>query len=43
MSMRGYLPHYKISDEELAWLIERVEILQTLVREVCETRLNAAD
>jgi len=23
------------------WLIERVEILQKLVREVCEERLNA--
>lgn len=36
-----YSPHYKITDEELAWLIERVEVLQTLVREVCEARLNA--
>ena len=36
-----YSPHYKISDEELAWLIERVEILQNLVREVCEARLSA--
>lgn len=34
-----YSPHYKISDEELAWLVERVTILQTLVREVCEARL----
>lgn len=34
-----YSPHYKITDEELAWLVERVTILQTLVREVCEARL----
>lgn len=35
-----YSPHYKISDEDLAWLIERVEILQQLVRETCSSRLN---
>ncbi|QDZ08131.1 HEPN domain-containing protein [Sphingomonas panacisoli] len=35
-----YSPHYKISDEELAWLIDRVGILQDLVRGVCEERLN---
>lgn len=34
-----YSPHYKITDEELAWLVERVTILQTLVCEVCEARL----
>lgn len=34
-----YSPHYKITDEELTWLVERVTILQTLVREVCEARL----
>jgi len=34
-----YSPHYKITDEELAWLGERVTILQTLVRQVCEARL----
>lgn len=38
-----YSPHYKISDEELAWLIERVGVLQDLVRETCEARLGAAE
>jgi uncharacterized protein len=31
-----YSPHYKITPEELDWLAERVELLQTTVREVCE-------
>lgn len=35
-----YSPHYKISDEELAWLGERVAILQDLVRHVCKHRLE---
>ncbi len=35
-----YSPHYKISDEELGWLIERVAILEALVREVCDERLR---
>ena len=34
-----YSPHYKISDEELTWLGERVAVLQDLVRRVCEERL----
>jgi len=34
-----YSPHYKVSDEELNWLGERVAILQDLVRRVCEERL----
>lgn len=34
-----YSPHYKISAEELAWLGERVTVLQGLVRQVCEERL----
>lgn len=34
-----YSPHYKISDEELTWLGERVAILHDLVRRVCEERL----
>lgn len=34
-----YSPHYKISDEELTWLGERVAVLQKLVRRVCEERL----
>lgn len=35
-----YSPHYKISAEELAWLGERVTILQGLVRDVCTRRLG---
>jgi predicted nucleotidyltransferase/HEPN domain-containing protein len=38
-----YSPHYKVSDEELTWLGERVAILQDLVRKVCERRLAAED
>jgi uncharacterized protein len=34
-----YSPHYAISDAELAWIAERVAVLQTLVRTVCERRL----
>lgn len=34
-----YSPHYKITYEELAWLSERVEVLQALVTAVCEQRL----
>lgn len=36
-----YSPHYEISDEELRWLAERVANLQTLVKAVCERRLDA--
>jgi predicted nucleotidyltransferase/HEPN domain-containing protein len=36
-----YSPHYKITDEELAWLGERVAVLQGLVRDACEMRLAA--
>lgn len=35
-----YSPHYKISDEELTWLGERVAILQDLVGDVCRRRLS---
>ena len=34
-----YSPHYAITDEELAWLGERVTILLTLVDEVCRSHL----
>lgn len=34
-----YSPHYKISDEELDWLLDRVGVLGDLVRTVCETAL----
>jgi len=34
-----YSPHYRISAEELAWLSERIQVLEGLVRQVCEARL----
>ena len=34
-----YSPHYAISDEQLAWLGERIAVLKDLVREVSERRL----
>jgi len=34
-----YSPHYKITPQELEWLAERIELLQKLVKEVCEQRL----
>ncbi len=34
-----YSRHYRISDEQLAWLSARVEHLQGIVRELCEQRL----
>jgi uncharacterized protein len=38
-----YSPHYKISDEELRWLAERVAVLQQLVERVCRERLATKD
>ncbi|WP_454758526.1 HEPN domain-containing protein [Caulobacter segnis] len=35
-----YSPHYKITTEELTWIQERVELLQALVKELCEARLQ---
>jgi predicted nucleotidyltransferase/HEPN domain-containing protein len=34
-----YSPHYEITPQELEWLGERIELLQNLVREICEERL----
>ncbi len=34
-----YSRHYQISDEELAYLVERVELLRQIVAEACEARL----
>jgi predicted nucleotidyltransferase/HEPN domain-containing protein len=36
-----YSPHYKISERELAWLTERVALLQRLVEQTCRERLDA--
>lgn len=34
-----YSPHYKITAEELEWLAERIELLRSQVREICERQL----
>jgi hypothetical protein len=34
-----YSRHYRISDEQLGWLSSRVELLETIVRELCEARI----
>lgn len=34
-----YSRHYRITDEQLAWLSGRVEHLQAIVRQVCEERI----
>ncbi|MGY4398800.1 putative nucleotidyltransferase/HEPN domain-containing protein [Sphingomonas sp. UYAg733] len=34
-----YSPHYKITPEELEWIGERIDVLQSLVREICQERL----
>lgn len=34
-----YSPEYAISPEELAWISERVDVLQELVRQICEQSL----
>jgi predicted nucleotidyltransferase/HEPN domain-containing protein len=38
-----YSPHYKITPEELEWLIERVGVLQETVRGICLERLSGAE
>jgi hypothetical protein len=35
-----YSPHYKISTEELDWLVERVGVLRGLVEQVCSKHLS---
>jgi predicted nucleotidyltransferase/HEPN domain-containing protein len=37
-----YSKHYKISADELAWLVERVAVLQEAVRQICAEHLAAA-
>ena len=34
-----YSRHYRISDEQLEWLSSRVELLQSIVRDLCEARI----
>ena len=36
-----YATEYTVTDEELAWLTERVKLLQEAVATVCQERLNA--
>ncbi|MGZ8284166.1 MAG: HEPN domain-containing protein [Allosphingosinicella sp.] len=38
-----YSPHYRISEKELTWLIERVSLLRELVEGVCRDHLGADD
>lgn len=35
-----YSPHYEITTEELAWVTERIRMLQSLVKAICEQRLG---
>lgn len=35
-----YSRHYKVTDEELTWMGERIELLQARVVAICEARLN---
>jgi len=35
-----YSPHYKIDDDELDWLMERIVDLQALTKAICEERLS---
>ncbi len=36
-----YSPEYRLTDEEIGWIAEHVALLETLVRQVCERRLDA--
>ncbi|SEP51182.1 Predicted nucleotidyltransferase [Methylobacterium sp. ap11] len=38
-----YSPHYEITDEELAWLVERVSTLQKTIAAICTERLAGSD
>ena len=35
-----YSPHYQISTEELAWLVEQIEELGRVVHTICTERLT---
>jgi predicted nucleotidyltransferase/HEPN domain-containing protein len=35
-----YSPHYEISEEELRWLVERIQVLQGLVEQICREALT---
>lgn len=36
-----YSRHYKVTDQELAWMIERIELLRVIVAAACQERLDA--
>ena len=36
-----YSRQYRISDDELAWLSDRIQLLQSLVKQACEDRIQA--
>lgn len=36
-----YSEHYQVSEEELLWLAERVELLQTMTHELCTNKMNS--
>jgi HEPN domain-containing protein len=38
-----YSPHYKITPQELEWIGERIELLQTLVKGACERHIAALE
>ena len=38
-----YSPHYKITPQELEWIGERIELLQTLVKDACEQHIAALE
>jgi uncharacterized protein len=38
-----YSPHYEITPEELAWLVERVSTLQKTIAAICTERLAGSD
>jgi len=38
-----YSKHYRISEEELAWLSERVEALGQAVQVICEERVASLE
>ena len=35
-----YSPHYEITEEELQWLVERIQVLQGLVEQICREALT---
>jgi len=38
-----YSPHYKITNEELEWIGERIALLQELVKQACERHIDALE